>query len=74
MSSQSYHARVDSHKNAAANLAQARSEAQEFGIERRRRIRERVMETRALEEARRTEEFVGSQDHRPVDDRSSGPP
>ncbi|KAF9224220.1 hypothetical protein BS17DRAFT_103691 [Gyrodon lividus] len=74
----SYHTRVEHHtRTAAANLAQARAEAQEFGMERRRRIRERVVEAKMLETARaedtrRIEELqpVGRQDHPSVDERS----
>lgn len=43
------------HRAAAANLAQARREAQEFGHERRKEIRRRVQEYREQEERERAE-------------------
>ncbi|KIJ65375.1 hypothetical protein HYDPIDRAFT_110422 [Hydnomerulius pinastri MD-312] len=63
------HARKARHQTAAANLAQARAEAQEFGMERRRQIRARVLEARADEAGRRNAGCVDGES-RPGDGRS----
>ncbi|KAF9232443.1 hypothetical protein BU15DRAFT_81236 [Melanogaster broomeanus] len=73
----SFHAQQVEHhtQTAAANLAQARADAQEFGMERRKQIRERVREAKQREAAgAETEERVpvGTQDSRGGDERISG--